>query len=231
MIKATAFDLDDTLYPEIEFVYSGFRAVSSEICQKWNFDIYRDLVSRFESGQRGDLFTPVLRERLGLVKETYIKQLVRVYREHQPDIHPFPEIREVLGNLKRSYYIALISDGSMETQERKLAALQLGQFFDEVIFSDQWGRRFWKPHARPFEECLRRLDLDPASMVYIADNPEKDFVLPRSIGMKTIRLRRPGTLHYQRQSSSEFEADREINSLEEISHLLQLWQQKDEFRI
>ena len=49
MIKIIIFDLDDTLYPEIEFVMSGFRAVSRYISKKYNihymiaevYDIYK----------------------------------------------------------------------------------------------------------------------------------------------------------------------------------------------
>ena len=59
-------------------------------------------------------------------------------------------------------------------------------------------------------------------MVYVGDNPTKDFIAPHMMGMKTIRVRRTGTLHYRIRLSSEFEADYEASSLEEIPALLQV---------
>src|SRR5205814_2104697 len=123
--------------------------------------------------------------------------------------------------LKRTYRLALISDGYLAVQERKLEALSLAGYFDAVIFSDELGRDFWKPHPRPFEECMSRLSLAPSAIVYVADNPNKDFKTARQMMMKTVRIRRAGTLHYDVRLSREFEADYEIKSLEEIPLLLE----------
>src|SRR5438874_2051717 len=101
MIQAVVFDLDDTLYPEIEFVYSGYRAVSNAVHQQLGFPIVNELVNLFETGKRGDLFTPVLKTRLDTVTEEYVRELVAVYRQHRPTIVPFPEARDVLDSLKR----------------------------------------------------------------------------------------------------------------------------------
>jgi putative hydrolase of the HAD superfamily len=219
VIRAIVFDLDDTLYPEIEFVYSGYRAVSEAVRQQLGFAIYSELVARFEAGQHGDLFTPVLQTHLATVEETYVRQLVEIYRQHMPQICPFPEVCEVLGNLKLAYRLAIVSDGHKSVQERKLQALQIGCFFDAVIFSDEWGQGCWKPNSRPFEECALKLALEPTSMVYVGDNPSKDFVGARKIGMRTIRVRRSGTLHYHVRLAPEFEADCEVGSLAEIPTL------------
>ena len=227
MIRAVVFDLDDTLYPEVEFVYSGYRIVSEAVYKQWGFKIYDELVALFEEGQRGDLFTPVLRKHLRIVKESYVQQLVKIYRQHIPRIHPFPEVLKVLDKLKPLYRLAIISDGLLSVQERKLRVLGIGHYCDEIIFSDKWGQNFWKPHPWPYEECVRRLFLEPASMVYVGDNPNKDFVTPRRIGMKTVRVRRIGTLHWQVRLSPEFEADYEISDLGKILTLLQSMEHHD----
>jgi len=163
------------------------------------------------------------------VEESYVRELVKIYRQHTPRIHPFPEVRKVLVKLKPRYCLAIISDGWLGAQERKLKALDIGRHFDVVVFSDEGGQDSWKPHSRSYEECARRLSLDPASMVYVGDNPNKDFVTPRRIGMKTIRVRRAGTLHYQVRLSPKFEADYEASSLEEIPALLELMEHRDAY--
>lgn len=223
MIQAIVFDLDDTLYPEVQFVYSGYRAVSEEVQGQWGIAIYDELVALFEEGRRGDLFTPVLRRHLGNVKETCVQQLVWTYRQHEPHITPFPEARDVLRRLKVSHSLALISDGYLAVQERKLDALRLCGYLDVVVFSDRWGRDFWKPHSRPYEACARDLGLDPTDLIYVADNPAKDFVTARRLGMGTVRVRREGTLHQKVVLSPQYEADHNINDLTELLALLETW--------
>ena len=54
------FDLDDTLYPEIEYVKSGFKAVSEyltqEISKKDADTLYNSLVSILKENGRGEVF-------------------------------------------------------------------------------------------------------------------------------------------------------------------------------
>lgn len=220
MIQAVIFDLDDTLYPEVEFVYSGYRAVSEKVREQLGFEISGELMTLFETGQRGDLFTPVLKTHLDAVEEEYVRELVAVYRQHKPTITPFPEARQVLDLLGGRYRMAIISDGYLDVQRRKFEALEINRYFDAVVFSDEWGRDFWKPHSRPYEECSRRLSLEPAAIVYVGDNPAKDFVTARRMMMGTIRVRRPGTLHYDVRLPPDFEADYETDSLDGIPALL-----------
>ena len=214
MIRAVVFDLDDTLYPEIEFVYSGYQAVAEAVRGRLGIEIYDDLTSLFGAGQRGDLFTPVLRKHLGDVQEPYVEQLVSIYRKHEPILHPYPEVPDLLRKLKPSHRLAIISDGRLCVQQRKLQALHLDGYFDVVIFTDQWGREAWKPSTRSYEAVLERLSVSGMESVYIADNPSKDFHGARRVGMHTIRVRRPGNIYGQLEPpSSEFAPDLEIETL------------------
>ncbi len=149
MIRAVAFDMDDTLYPERAFVFSGYRAVSEAVEAELGFPIYDELVDLFQSGRRGDLFTPVLARHLGAVEESYVKRLVAVYRAHRPVIAPFPEAAAVLEEIRGRYRMALISDGIEAVQQRKLDALGLRPLFEAIVMTDAFGREFWKPTPCP----------------------------------------------------------------------------------
>ena len=155
MIGAVAFDMDDTLYPERAFVFSGHRAVSEAVEAELGFPIYDELVELFQGGRRGDLFTPVLARHLGAVDESYVKRLVAVYRAHRPVIAPFPEAAAVLEEIRGRYRMALISDGIEAVQQRKLDALGLRPLFEAIVMTDAFGREFWKPHPLPFKDCAR----------------------------------------------------------------------------
>jgi putative hydrolase of the HAD superfamily len=196
--KAVVFDLDDTLYPERDYVLSGFRAVAEwsearlSIPASEGFVELRALLDR---GVRGDTFNQWLSARQKLDK-SLIEQLVGVYRDHNPEIRPFPGVPELLSSLKKSSSLGLLSDGYLGVQQRKLQALNLRHFFDAVVFSDEWGRAAWKPNTLPFEKTLEKLgNIGPASAVYIADNPLKDFLGARKAGLATVQVKHPGGLY------------------------------------
>jgi putative hydrolase of the HAD superfamily len=196
--KAVVFDLDDTLYPEREYVLSGFRAVAAWSEAKLAIPAeagFAQLQSLFERGVRGDTFNQWLAANKKLDGAT-VRQLVEVYRDHQPAISPFPAVAAVLEALKKRALLGLLSDGYLATQQRKLAALNLAHFFDAVVFSDEWGREAWKPSAIPFEMVLERLGgVPPQSAVYVADNPLKDFLGARRTGLATLQVRLQGGLY------------------------------------
>ncbi|NJK79923.1 MAG: HAD family hydrolase [Chloroflexaceae bacterium] len=187
---AIIFDLDDTLYPEQAYVLSGFRAVA-----QWaavHLDIpavqgYAELHQLFQQGVRGDTFNRWLHLH-SLDADALVPQLVQVYREHTPLLEPFPEIPALLDRLCNTCRLGLVSDGYLAVQQRKFAALGLGHAFQAVVFSDQWGRQAWKPSVQPFQAVVQQLRIAPDQAVYIADNPTKDFLGARQIGMATIRV-------------------------------------------
>ena len=196
-LRALIFDLDDTLYPERAYVISGFQAVAAwveeyiGIPRKQAFD---ELCQLFESGVRGNTFNCWL-EKHGFDPDSWVPQMVQVYRTHFPSIAPYPEVPPLLQRLRSRYRLGLVSDGYLEVQRKKLSALGLAPYFDAVVFSDELGREAWKPSLRPFEICLKKLGVAGDEAVYIADNPLKDFIGARQMGVRTVRVRRPDGLY------------------------------------
>lgn len=194
MWQAIVFDLDDTLYPERDYVLGGFKAVAEWAERNLGIPSARgveELSEMFGRGVRGETFNLWL-ARNGHAPEASVPDLVRVYREHEPELSPFAEVGEVIGNLHGRYRLGLVSDGYLGVQRRKWKALGLERYFDAVVFSDEFGRECWKPSPRPFEAVLERLRAEAHRAVYVADNPAKDFYGARSLGMFTVRVRRPG---------------------------------------
>jgi putative hydrolase of the HAD superfamily len=221
--QAIVFDLDDTLYPERDFVLSGFRAVAQWV--ETHLSVQRDqgyanLCALYESGVRGDTFNRWLAAQ-GITGEALIPQLVQVYRQHPPCLIPFHEAPELLIRLHRHYRLGLVSDGYLDVQRRKLAALGLEPHFDAIVFSDEWGRDAWKPSIKPFQAVLHRLDVTPSSAIYVADNPLKDFLGARQVGMFTVRIQHPGGEYaYLAPPTPQHAPDHTINKLTELERLL-----------
>jgi putative hydrolase of the HAD superfamily len=63
------------------------------------------------------------------------------------------------------------------------------------------------------------LRLDFSDCVYIGDNPNKDFITARKLGMGTVRIVRDVGDHMQTRLGKEYEADAVIYSLTELIKL------------
>lgn len=223
MTKAVIFDLDDTLYAERDFVFSGFEAVGKAVGGSTGTIVYERLRKRFEEGERGDLFTPVLQELSIYRGEDEVKTLVEVYRSHEPNIAPYDDVRDALASAGRRYSLGLLSDGIPAVQLRKLKALGLEHCFDLVVITGQWGREFWKPHRKGYDHCVSTLKIGHEQTCYVGDNPEKDFITARTLGWKTLRVRRKGGLHCDQERGREYEADYEVPDLRGVLERLSLY--------
>lgn len=187
--QAVIFDLDDTLFSELDFVASGFRAVAEWL--ETRVDRKRDvIVEEFRELQRVSnemVFNRWLDAQSGDVAS--VSEMIDVYRSHTPVIETYPFVVPLLKSLRSCYRLGLVSDGYLQTQQNKWNALGLDSWFDAVVFSDEMGRENWKPSPVPFQRVLRLLDVVPARSAYVGDNPKKDFVGARRAGMKSIRIR------------------------------------------
>lgn len=195
--QAVIFDLDDTLYPERDYVLSGFRSVA--IWAETRLGIpaaqgFAELKRLFDQGVRGKTFDLWLASH-HLEANRIIPELIQVYRNHEPNLTPLPEAPALLATLKNVYRLGLLGDGYLEVQRRKLRALNLSPYFEAVVFSDEWGREAWKPSVKPFQEILARLRTEAGASIYVGDNPAKDFLGARELGMFTIWVKLPEGLY------------------------------------
>jgi putative hydrolase of the HAD superfamily len=62
------------------------------------------------------------------------------------------------------------------------------------VLTDILGNGFRNPHKAAFEYVTSCVEAK--QFVYVADNPVKDFTAPKQLGWITVRVRRPGVLHY-----------------------------------
>jgi putative hydrolase of the HAD superfamily len=194
------FDIDDTLYLQRDYVRSGFETVG-HWADKWlhTEDFGRRCWSRFSAGNRRSVFNDVLSEIGREPTPELVQALVEIYRTHTPSIKLAPDASEALPAISDFADLAVISDGPVASQSRKAEALDLGAFAAPILLTETLGTGFRKPHPGAFEHVKR---CRPANLhVYVADNPLKDFAAPRQLGWLTIRVRRPGGLHYAVENS------------------------------
>ena len=203
--RAVVFDLDDTLYPEREFAFSGYEAVAGAFADRLGASA-ADLAARmgelFDTPHRRRVFNTILAE-AGVVQadvDALVAEMIAAYRSHAPRIRLHPDADAALSRLRGGCCLGLISDGPLEMQRNKVGALGLTSRLEEIILTDEWGEEFWKPHPRAFEEMSRRLGVPPRACIYVADNPAKDFIAPNALGWGTVFIKRPGGIYADREA-------------------------------
>ena len=223
MIKALLFDLDDTLYPEKKFVDSGFKTVSHAMADKLGIRqtvLYGQLIRTFRKGSRGKIFDIALKKIGVQPSRQLISEMVHLYRIHTPKIKPYDDVPTCLRYLTKMYRLGLITDGYGDIQRRKIEALSIDRFFQLVIFSDDLSKGNWKPSPVPYEAALSKFHVLPHEAIYVGDNPYKDFIAARQLGLTTVRIKRKGGEYSSIRLDAMHEADHEIKSLEELDMLV-----------
>lgn len=188
---AAVFDLDDTLYPEKDYIRSGFCAVAGMFPQLP--DMADRLWSVFEKG------LPAIDKVLAEYSlSEYKDAALTVYRTHKPVISMYPEAQALLRSLAHTKKLGLLTDGRPEGQRAKIEALGLSDIFDEIIITDELGGpEFRKPAPISYELMQERMGVPFERMAYIGDNIRKDFTSPENLGMLSIWFRNPDGLYYE----------------------------------
>ncbi len=224
MITTVIFDLDDTLFDEIDFCRSGFRAAARHLAAlsdtRTPDDVFAVIWRCFVTGNRGSTFNFALTE-LGIPWDTaVIHKLVEIYRTHAPTLSLPEESRATLDELKDKYTLALLTDGYLPTQRLKVQALGIEHYFKAIVYTEELGREYWKPSPRGFEMLIEMLAARPHEMVYVADNEAKDFIAPNRLGMPTIQLLRPRGLYREPAGAPEAAAKVKIDRLGRLPEAL-----------
>lgn len=219
MIKAVVFDLDDTLISEYEYIQSGFRVIANFLSEKYQLsseDAFSTLMNLFQENSKN-----VFNRMLEFYQIEYtmedIKELIFLYRNHLPNISLYDDAKFILEYLsERNLKLGLITDGYKETQRNKLESLNIIHYFNSIIVTDEIGREFWKPHARPYQLMREELDVEFHEMIYIGDNLSKDFITAKQLGMKTIHIKRNEGVYKDLNFDQNYHAHQQVKTLEQI---------------
>jgi putative hydrolase of the HAD superfamily len=215
------FDLDDTLYAERDYVRSGFEAASIYARKQFGVTDFAEAAwTLFERGQRGNIFNRVLENCGVIAQQESVSKLVETYRVHRPNIRLFPDAQDCLQRLPPEWFLGIITDGYWASQRLKVTALGLQRCVKVVLFTDDWGKQYWKPHPMAFRLIEQRYMLAPRSLVYVGDNPHKDFSAPKNRGWHTIRVRRPNSLHFETDNVPTSEPDVNLADFASLSDCL-----------
>lgn len=229
-LRGIVLDLDDTLVFEHEYVKSGFSTLARSLAQteqeQRDYQAWLSEQARLPSD--GQTFNRLLVAFPELQTRTTIAALIEMYRDHTPDIVLSEEWRTALHRWRsEGLYLALISDGALLGQQRKVEALGLVDLLDLMLLTDHHGREFWKPNEFAFREVERHSDLTGSQLVYVGDNVLKDFIAPNQLGWRSVRLRLPGQLRaHLDPAESTHTPQQTVKSIPELFSLIDAWKSK-----
>jgi putative hydrolase of the HAD superfamily len=182
------FDLDDTLYAEITYVHSGLRAVAEAMQQQHGWDAAASFALMKEvlrARGRGAVFDALLASHSACSRKA-VRECVTVYRHHAPRIALAPEAAAFLRRWPGRPY--LVTDGHKVVQAKKVEALGLEAHFRRIYITHRYGVRHAKPSPYCFDLIRRAERCEWSDLVYVGDNPAKDFVALNALGGMTVRV-------------------------------------------
>lgn len=221
MNKVVVFDLDDTLFPEHQFVLSGFQAVSEWVFDKFSVQgFYVTAETLFNQGCRGKVFDSALFQ-LNIPYDTsLIEEIVKIYRGHKPKITLYDDAEWAISFFGTNTRLGIITDGYLLTQQNKVASLGIEAKFDVIVYSDAFGRKCWKPSKVPYLNLMETLGCKGDDCFYVGDNPAKDFIEAKNLGWQTVRICRERGEYSHLTCDETHQANYTINSLFQLREIV-----------
>lgn len=192
-LKAVAFDIDGTIYPNIAMYRASLPIVLAHLRLFRAFGRARRLVR--SDPPAGDLRLETARITARLLGGDPTAVAARIdeviYRRWERVLHRvslFPGVPETLGSLRRAgYRLGVLSDFPVQT---KLELFGIGDDWDCMLSSEDTG--YLKPHGVPFLRLAECLDTDPHRILYVGNSYRYDVLGAGGAGMRTAHLsRRP----------------------------------------
>lgn len=219
-MKAVCFDLDDTLYKEIDFLTSGYRVVAEHVAMTSGLcadEICNSLIEWYESGENP---FRMLADRF---RTCSLEDCLDIYRNHFPDIRLDQETINTLDALKsEGCLLGLVTDGRRTSQMNKIRALHLAEWMPEELIIINDSPDVFKPSSAGYEAFASKASAlasdQSLDFIYVGDNTAKDFLYPNQHGWKTVCLLDDGqNIHKQSfDLASEYRPQTIIHSLEEL---------------
>ncbi len=190
-LRAIAFDIDGTLYPNWQMFLASFPTLFIAPFTVAAFEkVRREIRTLTYDEDFYTLQTRLLARRLRCGEERARRILERkfygLWEWSYGVIRPYPYLRETMVALRgRGLKLGVLSDFP---PQQKLEALGVDDLPDAVVCSERTG--YLKPHAIPFLNLARRLEARPEEILYVGNNYAYDVEGARAAGMKTAYIGR-----------------------------------------
>lgn len=166
--RTLIFDLDDTIYSELDFLMQQYFIVAKSYLPNNVEAGYNFLVDNFKTGGRNLLFDKF---KNNFKVDDDITNILKEFRNYSKGIagslNPFDWFIELSNELKDSLHLIVITNGNVEQQKEKLRRLMLERFFKKItyVYANEHGP---KPSSSSFIYLKENVPL--FSPIYIGDS-------------------------------------------------------------
>lgn len=206
------FDLDDTLYKECTYVFSAFRFLGTSVKREFNVkNLDQRLIELFKQGVANPI--NVAWKEFGLSEDVLLPSIKKM-QKHKPKIVLDDSAQDFLFNIRANESgFCIVTDGRSVTQRAKIRALGLDDA-DIISISEETGA------CKPSDICFNKINQEYNSqkLIYVGDNPRKDFFMPNQMGWKSVMLLDDGrNIHKQTKPLSfDYAPQETVSDLSEL---------------
>ncbi len=216
-------DLDDTLFPEADFAFSGYKAIAAEIKRRNGaeptIEQLTDFLPHIMTGAREAGENPMDAMVAACGRHAIpIDEAVEIYRSHTPELTIQQIWLKTLDSFaEQGIATGIITDGRSHTQRAKIRALGIERFFpaEDIMISEEQG--FSKTEPAMFRHFVSKYP-NASAFIYVGDNPAKDFRRPALMGWHTVGLR--GTEANIHPQTGGFQPSEWIDSPEQLTSIV-----------
>jgi len=222
-IKCITFDLDDTLWdcdPVMRAAETKFYTWLSEqyprITRRYGVealvDHRREHFARYPDMWHD--FTWLRKRWLEHIAQesgyddTLVETGFRVFWEARNDVELFEHVEETLAELSARYRVGAITNGNADVHH-----IGIGHYFDFVVTAADAGAS--KPAPGIFQTALGRAGIPAAQAVHIGDDPVRDVMGAKAVGMYAIWVNLT-----QEEWRGDASPDAEVHTIGELRRVL-----------
>ena len=166
MYRALFFDLDGTLAETDSLHLPTWVNVLRPYGIEIDEEFYRERISGRSNSKIVEDLLPDLSAKEG---RDLADAKEASFRERADELEPLPGLLDFMREAKdRGLSLALVTNAPEENVEAMLLALELREFFDEVVLSDEVGPV--KPDPAPYRAALNRLGVAPEEALAFEDS-------------------------------------------------------------
>ena len=198
-LKAIIFDLDDTLYDCYNQVFLPAREHALKEMIKSGLEIsILDLTKKrdkLSKNHKEEKIWEALVKSFNIKDKKLEKKIIisgqQAYFNYflikSPKIRLFPEVKEILIELKKEYKLFLLTVGIPKAQEIKINSLGIRGLFDEIYYQDI-------KYGIGKQKLMKRIIIDhkikPQEMIMIGDRRDSDILSANKIGIYSALKKR-----------------------------------------
>lgn len=198
-IKAVLWDLDDTLYSRVNAARCVFPLMFKELLYVGRSDEEIEEMADFMKANfkrnsviHEDVFSALFK-RYPPDKPYIREDCVNFYHEHISKFaKPFPDVTDIIKSLRKlgikTAVVTNVAEDRVYSQNRKIAALGIGDLFDAIVYSGELGVH--KPDRRIFDEAVKLLGVSNKECLFVGDDPISDVAGALSADMEVIWIDR-----------------------------------------